>query len=203
MTRFFYKNIMENYIHYLNFVEEKLNKFFNTQKPFICCKKGCSKCCRNAIFPYSAIEMRYLMSGMFFLSDDVQEEIAKNIEKTLKAREEFQGEKFRYDCPFLINDECSVYDYRGGVCRAFGLMTCQKDGIKVPFCCFDGLNYSNVVDYDTKKVSPEKYLKLGCEEEPTAFNVSYEFLTNQEFEKEFNFKFGEKKPLIEWFIKPQ
>lgn len=194
---------MENYINYLNFIEEKLNKFFESQKPFICCKKGCGKCCKNAIFPYSLTEMNYLLAGMMLLPEEVQDEIAKNVEKTLKAREEFNGEKFRYDCPFLINDECSVYDYRGVVCRAFGLMTQQKDGIKVPFCCFDGLNYSDVVDYETSKVSPEKYEKLGCKEEPTAFNVSYEFLTNPEFEKEFNFNFGTKKPLIEWFFKPQ
>lgn len=193
---------MENYINYLNFIDEKLNKFFESQKPFICCKKGCGKCCKNAIFPYSLIEMNYLLSGMMFLSDDVQDKIAQNVQSILKAREEFKGDKFRYDCPFLINDECSVYDYRGVVCRAFGLMTQYKDKpIKVPFCCFDGLNYSNVVDYETNKVSPEKFAELGCEEEPTAFNVSYEFLTNPEFEKEFNFKFGEKKPLIEWFIK--
>ncbi|MCM1003348.1 MAG: YkgJ family cysteine cluster protein [Candidatus Gastranaerophilales bacterium] len=194
--------MIENYINYLNFVEEKLNKFFESQKPFICCKKGCGKCCKNAIFPYSLMEMNYLLSGMMFLSEEVQDEIAQNVQRILKAREDFKGEEFRYDCPFLINDECSVYDYRGVVCRAFGLMTQGKNKeIKVPFCCFDGLNYSNVVDYETSKVSPEKFAELGCKEEPTAFNVSYEFLTNTEFEKEFNFKFGEKKPLIEWFIK--
>lgn len=195
---------MENYINYLKFIEEKLNKFFESQKPFICCKKGCGKCCKNAIFPYSAIEMRYLMSGMFFLTDEDQEIIAQNVERILKAREEFKGDEFRYDCPFLLNDECSVYSYRGVICRAFGLMTINKDkSIKVPFCCFDGLNYSNVVDFETSKVSPEKHKALGCEEEPTGFNVSYEFLTNPEFEKEFGFDFGERKPLIDWFIKPQ
>lgn len=195
---------MENYIKYLNFIDEKLTKFFNSQKPFIFCKKGCARCCQNAIFPYSLIEMNYLMSGMFFLSEEIQDKIAENIDKLLKIRETFSGNEFRYTCPFLINNECAVYDYRGVVCRAFGLMTQDKNKkIKVPFCCFDGLNYSNVVDFSTQKVSPEKYSQVGCEEEPVAHNVSYEFLTNPEFEKEFNFCFGTKKPLIEWFIKEE
>lgn len=195
---------MENYINYLNFIDEKLTKFFDSQKPFIVCKKGCGKCCKNAIFPYSLMEMNYLLAGMMLLDEEIQDIIAENVSKILKEKETFQGEKFRYTCPFLINDECAVYDYRGVICRSFGLMTQDKEHkIKVPFCCFDGLNYSNVVDFDTNKVSPEKYEKLGCKEEPTGFNVSYEFLTNPEFEKEFNFKFGDKKPLIDWFIKPE
>ena len=193
--------MIENYITYLNFLSEKFNRFFDKQKPYIFCKKGCGKCCKNAQFPYSQIEFEYLMRGTLYFDLKTKEAVVSNIKSVMKAKENFQGKKFVYDCPFLINNECVVYNYRGIVCRSFGLMTVGEDGkIKVPFCCFQGLNYSNVMEDDGKHVSEEKFKQLGCKEEPTAFNVSYKFLTDPDFERGFNFSFGEKKPLIDWFI---
>lgn len=193
--------MFENYIRYLNFIDEKLTRFFNKQKPYIFCKKGCAKCCKHAQFPYSLMEINYLLSGSMTLPPEVQEIISNNIARTLEERKNFKGEKFRYDCPFLINDECSVYEYRGLVCRSFGLMTVgQDDKTQAPFCYELGLNYSNVLDIETSKISVEKFKKLGVKEEPTAFNVSYETLADEDLARGFGFKFGDIKPLIEWFI---
>ena len=47
---------------------------------------------------------------------------------------------------------------------------------------------------------PRKIKKLGVKEIPLAFNTNYQFLTDSDFEKLFDFKFGDKKPLIDWFI---
>ena len=75
---------------------------------------------------------------------------------------------------------------------------------KIPFCAFEGLNYSNVVEPDTGIISTEKYKKL-CEKsgenlpEPLAFNTGYKFLISKDIEENFNLNFGEKKPLIDWF----
>ena len=113
----------------------------------------------------------------------------------------FKGENFKYDCPFLINNECSVYNYRGIICRSFGLMNISSAGkVKVPFCCFQGYNYANVMEDGENRISPRKIKKLGVKEIPLAFNTNYQFLTDSDFEKLFDFKFGDKKPLIDWFI---
>lgn len=48
--------MIENYITYLKFLDEKFNRFFKKQPPFICCKKGCGRCCKNAQFPYTQIK---------------------------------------------------------------------------------------------------------------------------------------------------
>ena len=195
------KIMLENYVTYLCFLDGKFKKFFEKQKPFIFCKKGCGKCCRGAQFPYSQIEVEYLMIGLWQLDVHTKEIIAENLARITEQKEKFEGDVFRYDCPFLINDECVVYNFRGIVCRSFGLMTVGEDNkIKVPFCCFQGLNYSNVMEDGGKKVSQEKVKALGVEEEPAAFNVSYKFLTDPDFAKGFNFSFGEKKPLIDWMI---
>lgn len=48
-------------------------------------------------------------------------------------------------------------------------------------------------------IPTEKYKALNIDKEPLAYNVSYNFLTSEDFEKMFKFKFGDKKPLIDWF----
>ena len=108
---------------------------------------------------------------------------------------------FTYECPFLINHECSVYEFRGIICRSFGLMTINPDGLsKIPFCAFEGLNYSNVMEPETGIISTEKYKKLGENiPEPLAFNVGYKFLTSENIEENFKIHFGDKKALIDWF----
>lgn len=193
--------MLNNYLTYLQFIDSKLRKFFEKQKPYIFCKKGCGLCCKNAQFPYSKIEIDYLMIGAWGLDLETKKIIAKNLESIKKQKSEFKGNMFKYDCPFLINNECSVYEYRGIICRSFGLLNVGANkNIKVPFCCFEGLNYSNVMEDGGNKISEEKFKNLNEEKEPVAFHTNYEFLTDSDFERGFNFKFGEKKAMIDWFI---
>lgn len=196
--------MLVNYLTYLKFLNDRLEKFFEKQKPYICCQNGCGMCCRNAQFPYSQMELSYLLQGLWALDLDTKKLISANIKKLQQDRLNFKRERFLYDCPFLINNVCSVYEYRGIVCRTFGLLYTGIDGrIKVPFCSFQGYNYANVLTDDGSQISSEKFEKLGIPEEPVAFNISYEFLTNPDFERGFNFSFGEKRPVIEWFIKTE
>ena len=192
--------MLANYISYLKFLDEKLSAFFKSQAPFIFCKKGCAMCCKNSEFPYSAIEARYLLQGALSLEKEQQELVAKNISNLLYKKKYSKAGVFKYDCPFLIDNSCCVYEYRGVICRAFGLMTSYHDGkIKAPFCSDYGLNYSNVLNLKKNVISPAKYKKLKVKEEPLGFNISYKYLTNEEFEQTFGFKFGEKRALIDWF----
>ena len=194
--------MLENYIKYLNFLNDKLTTFFHKQKPYIRCKEGCAKCCQNAEFPFSQIEVSYLMMGISKLDMETKNIIADNVKRIKEEKRNFKGEgTFLYDCPFLINDKCSVYEHRGIICRIFGLLYIGSNGrTQVPFCCFQGLNYSNVLADDQSTISAEKFKASGIEEEPVAFNIRYSFLTGSDFEQKFNFAFGEKKPLIDWFV---
>lgn len=185
--------MLENYLLYLKFLDKKLSKFFEKQKPYIKCKKGCGKCCKNAQFPYSQIEMVYLLQGATKLDDKSINKIMQNISEIKKTKENSNSneKEFSYDCPFLINNECSVYEYRGVICRSFGLMNINEEGkILMPFCCFQGYNYANVME--GKNISAKKFRLLNIKEEPTAFHTDYKFLTDKDFEKMFKFKFGKK-----------
>lgn len=193
--------MFKNYEKYLAFLNNKLDKFFSEQAPYIFCKKGCAKCCMNAEFPYSQLEAEYLKEGLKKLEPSVQTLINENIKQISNRKKEFNGTKFLYTCPFLIDNICSLYEYRGIVCRAFGLIAnSNSENAKLPFCYCDGLNYSNVVDLEKNQITQEKYIQSGIKTEPLGYNVSYDFLTAPKIENVFNIKFGDKKPLIDWFL---
>ena len=200
------KNLnLANYLLYLDIIMSKLSKFFESQSEYIFCKKGCAKCCEHAQFPYTEIEFLLLMEGYKLLKSQYKKIVDYNISEILNLKKDHyknsSGEKFRYQCPFLINNECSVYNFRGLICRCFGLMTYDKNNKKspmVPFCAYEGLNYSNVLNTETNKISPEMYRNHNLIKEPTAFNVSYPVLIDDEIAEKFDFEFGESKPLVDW-----
>ncbi len=192
--------MLENYLKYLAMLNEKLSRFFISQKPYIFCKPGCSKCCENAQYPYTQIEFELLKIGFNSLPFDKKEIISKNIEKTLELKKQNKENKFTYVCPFLIDNMCSIYPFRGIICRTFGLMNVDKDsGSDIPFCAYDGLNYSNVFDKEKRIISKDMYKKLNVQEEPCAYHIRYEELIDPAFAKGYGFEFGEVKPLINWF----
>ena len=191
---------MENYKKFLEVLNDKLDKFFEEQKPYIFCKKGCSLCCQNAEFPYSKLEASYLKLGYVRLDKETRDIVTNNIIQIKKEKIDCREEKFLYTCPFLINNACCVYEYRGIICRIFGLITDNDgDNVKVPFCHKFGLNYSNVMDYGTNRITEKKWKDSGIEIEPHEFkNISYAYITGEKIEKTFDIKFEEKKPLIDW-----
>jgi len=192
--------MLDEYEDYLKFITTKLNDFFNRQKPYICCKEGCSLCCEKGEYPWSYIEYQYIMKGFSLLPNDLQNEIKEKIKRLKIEKSNFSGDgRFLHECPFLINKSCVLYDYRGIICRSFGLIA-NVEGKKpqIPFCCNLGLNYSNVYDPSTKSVSPELFEKTGLTIEPKIYNVSYNFLTEDTFAKAYGFEWGDKKPLLDW-----
>ena len=192
---------LNNYLTFLTFIQQKIDKYFEKQAPYIFCKRGCGMCCKHAQFPYTRIEIRLLLLGYSQLPEDKLKIIDNNITQILEKRKKYRGKKFLYDCPFLINNECSIYNYRGLICRTFGLMLNGSNGhVQVPFCCFKGYNYSNVLNLRTKMISVRKFKKLGVKQEPASYNLEYFSLIDESFERGFNFKFGEKKALIDWFV---
>lgn len=193
--------MIKEYSVYINFITNKINDFFERQKPYIFCKKGCSLCCENGEYPWSFIEYQYLMEGYKKLDCETKEKITSEIKRIKEEKAKFKGERFVHKCPFLIDKVCSVYEYRGIICRSFGLLykSEKTEKIQVPFCYEIGLNYSNAYDKEKRILSAEMCEKQGFKVQPKCYNVSYNFLTDDTFAKGFGFEFGEKKPLIDWF----
>ena len=193
--------MFEKYELYLFALNQKLLKFFENQKEYICCKSGCCYCCCDGNYPYTKIEAEYLKFGLQRLSPFLQNQIQQKILKIKKEKLDWNKDiaDFIYECPLLIDNKCSVYSYRGIICRTFGLAYFDKNNkTKVPNCVFKGLNYAKVYDPKTKLISTELYKKEGYKNEPVAFNLSLKFLYDNEITDYIGIDFGEVKPMVDW-----
>lgn len=192
---------LHSYKKYLNSIQGLLDNYFENQSDYICCKKGCAYCCEKGVYPYSELEIQYLIFGVMSLSEDYKIKIYQRIENLKKEYQNFQGDKFLHRCPFLDDDKsCMVYDYRGIICRNFGILQVNDAGkVLMPFCQEMGLNYSTVYDDDERKFNFDKVVELGYKHAPTPFPVSRNLLMDKDLFEGEPLDFGESKAMIEWF----
>ena len=189
------------YRQYLNTIDIALNEYFEEQKDYIFCKKGCGHCCEKGQYPYSELEAKFLLLGFFKIPMHEQQKIIQNIIKTKEEYAKAEDKKnFSYACPFLNEEKiCTVYDFRGLICRTFGLLTISPSGkCNIPFCYSLGLNYSNVYDEKNKRIDYDKVESLGFEKFPNARKTNIKTLMSPEMFEGEPLEFGEIKSLIEW-----
>lgn len=197
--------MIEKYAKYLDNIDGSLGEFFERQKPYIFCKEGCSICCELGEYPFSELEFQYAMVGYSKLTTEIKTVIQKNVDRIKKAKKEHSDDtKFMHECPFLIDKKCSIYKYRGVICRNHGLMyyTTDKNGkffYSIPHCVWNGLNYSSVFDKETGTISSAKWKETGIETEPVSYNVGPKFLLDNNTTNVLGLEFGEEKALIDWF----
>ena len=178
--------MLQRYAEFLKILDKKLDGYFEEQCEFIKCKPKCSACCEVGEYPFSRLELEYLMSGFVKLPFGIKHEIKEEI-KRLKA----ENPKM-YKCPFLIDGMCSVYEYRGIVCRIHGLAWYDEaeNKIRLPYCVNKGLNYAKVFDRQTGEV----FLQNPIKERLRIDTI----LRSSDAEK-YNLECGEIRPLIKWF----
>ncbi len=135
---------LKEYQNFLKSLDSKLESYFVNQSNYICCNKGCSACCEQGDYPLSEIELQYLMQGYTCLDNNTKIQVQKNVFNIEKGGK----------CPFLINNKCSVYQYRPIICRVHGLAyICHDKTAKIPYCANNGLNYSK--QYNGKEINIE------------------------------------------------
>ena len=189
------------YKKYLNTIQFYLDKYFEDQKEYICCQKGCAYCCQKGMYPYSRLEFDYLMVGFFKIDLKEQQAVIKRIQALKKEYEAFENkDKFMHRCPFLSDENiCTVYNYRGLICRTFGLLKPNADEeIIMPFCQSLGLNYSKVYNREKKMLDVELVQKHGYKRTPKAYDLSFKTLMNKDLFQDAKIEFGDIKSLIEW-----
>jgi len=133
---------------YKRFLEEfdrRLNSYFEVHRDFIQCKIGCSACCKKGDYPLSQLELEYMMQGFIELDNETKIKIQERIKSMQKGEE----------CPFLIQNKCSIYPHRPIICRVHGLAyLCRDNTVKVPYCANEGKNYSNVYKNGEITINP-------------------------------------------------
>jgi hypothetical protein len=176
--------VLKRYEKFLKSFDERLENYFEQQCEFIKCREGCSTCCEVGEYPFSRLEAEYLMSGFINLPQITQQEIKKQI-RNLKSNSQKM-----YKCPFLIDKKCSLYKYRGIICRVHGLAWFDGEKVQLPYCVNKGLNYAKVFDRETGEVFLPDVIK-----EPLRINS---ILRSPEAE-ELELECGEIRPLKDWF----
>ena len=161
--------MLKKYEKFLKELDKKLKKYFDEQSEYICCKEGCSGCCEVGDYPFTQLEMMYLMEGFKALPNDIKILVKNSLMQTK-------------------NNKCSVYKYRGITCRTFGLAYFTKDKIvKVPECVHQNLCYSKVFKDNELLTEPVKEC-LGL------FDI-----VDSKLAKKYKLEFGPSRSLIDWF----
>lgn len=177
--------MLNKYKKFLKEFDKKLSGYFKEQKEYICCREGCSGCCEVGDYPFTQLEMMYLMEGYKKLPPMIQLQVKNNL---MQIKNNRVSTHFYYTCPFLLNKKCSVYNYRGITCRTFGLAyLTDKNTVKLPECVNENLSYS--------KVSKDGILTV----EPVKENLNLLEITNGEMAKKYKLDFGMSRSLIDWF----
>lgn len=146
----------ERDIYYL--IDELVKKV-NSTYPYAPCKDKCSSCCKSYGLPrVTAIEWQNIHK---FLLNDLPEEKRKSlIEQTKRIYlnqipallEEQERIKISYtrinpedwpkkpdlknlQCPFLVDDSCSIYQARPAICRSYGFFSIKRGEHSSLFTC--------------------------------------------------------------------
>ena len=178
--------MLKRYEKFLEKLDKRLDKYFEEQCEFIKCKPGCSLCCEVGEYPFSRLELEYLMSGFVELPFGIKHNIKEEIKRLKRENPKL------YKCPFLINNMCSVYKYRGIVCCTHGLASYDEDEnrIRLPYCVNVGLNYAKVFDRETGEVFLQNPIKE---------HLRIDSILRSPEAEEYELECGEIRPLKDWF----
>lgn len=178
--------MLEKYEEFLKILDKRLNRYFKNEKQYIRCKAGCADCCEVGEYPFSRLEVEYLMKGFSELPMEKKRKIKEEIERLREERPKM------HKCPFLIKKKCSVYKYRGIVCRTHGLAwyDAEENRIRLPYCVNKGLNYAKVFNRETGEVFLDN---------PIRERLRIDTILGSDEAKSFGLEYGEIKPLMKWF----
>ena len=189
---------IDKYLEFLDYFQNMLNRDFADQAPYIKCKMGCAKCCQNGNYPFSQLEVEFLKQEFKTLAPELKQKILGKIKDLIDKKNNSKEDPFMHECPFLVDNVCSVYNNRGIICRTFGLIYFNdSERMQMPFCAFEGLNYSEVMDFEKNIITEEKLAESGITVEPKSFNLDYKKVTDDKIAHSFGFSYGEKGPLLD------
>lgn len=185
--------MLDKYIKYIKSLEKELKGYFDDQAEFLSCKAGCEICCIESYYPASELEYEYIKLGLQTLPEEIKLIITKRAFNIFIDRMELIGKNgenapFNYECPFLFNKSCIIYEYRPILCRSYGLMFIDhndRNKYTLPNCINFGLNYANVWDEKMNRISQEKADQLGINKKIQVYDIDYITLKKRASEIDF------------------
>ncbi len=183
--------MLQQYEKFLSDFDTVLKLLFENHKKYIKCQKGCTKCCEKGNYPLSQLEFAYLTKGFINLPDEIKRKVQIAIKELQKEKEQTNSKTFEHRCPFLVDDECVVYDYRAIICRVFGICYWDDENryVRLPDCVNEGLNYAKYYNKKDKTLNIEDVLKI---------NLRTDRVLNSELAKRYELEIGEIRPMLDW-----
>ncbi len=130
-----------------------MESFGELRAPHVSCKAGCSACCRNIPVELSDLEAKHIAAAT-----------GKTVTPLPPGRHSQLGFLTPH-CPFLVNNQCSIYEHRPYGCRSLAVV--DRDALT----CSD-LNRTLTIAKDPRAV-PVMMTKM------TMFDPLYRDLTNK------------------------
>lgn len=112
------KEIFEEYLSIREEIDAQCTKLWEQHNSYMQCKNGCSSCCQS--FKVLPVELHAIIEGIG--SDEIEHHT-----------EEQEGA-----CAFLINNSCSIYNWRPVICRTHGYplvrLNEETESYEISFC---------------------------------------------------------------------
>lgn len=91
-------------------ISDSLTQVYLEQAGPVVCKNGCSNCCKRPTVPFTEPE---LIGISWYATEKLTGPVRERLKQRLYDHEQ------SVECPFLLDDECSVYEVRPLICRQF------------------------------------------------------------------------------------
>jgi uncharacterized protein len=145
----------------------------------VACRRGCSNCCKNPTVPFTEPE---LMGINWY----VTEKLAHPLKDRVKER--LHHHASTHECPFLVDNECSIYEVRPLICRQFyvkhapcgvdeQLLSTRPDDIIAPIESIATASLLRLLDYwpYRSNADKEQAFEEGVLQELTVYMHEYDW----------------------------
>ncbi len=143
-------------------ISDSLTQAHLAQVGPVMCKKGCSNCCKNPTVPFTEPE---LIGILWYAIEKLKSPLRERVKQRLYAHQT------SLECPFLVDDECSVYEMRPLICRQFyiknktcapheDIFTDRPDDIVAPIQSIAEASLLRLLDFWPRASSEDKQALL-------------------------------------------
>ena len=81
--------MLKKYDKFIKEFQKDIDKYFEENSEYIYCHDGCSACCEVGEYPFSWIEMGYLMEAFVKLPENIKQQIKVNIQNLKIQKQNF------------------------------------------------------------------------------------------------------------------
>src|SRR5262247_3450379 len=149
---------MSSYRKFIEQVDLLIAKLQARYSKHLVCRAGCAGCCHHHLSVF-AVEAEEARAAIETLPAPIRARVEEQAREVIKR--EAQGEPVA--CPLLVDDRCSIYEFRPLICRTQGLpLLIEAEDVEreVDFCPLNFTEAGAIDDLDEEHLLPLDMLNL-------------------------------------------